>query len=123
MGIPTVETLINGRKALLLFNTGAPISYIDRAYTQYAPISDTVIDFSPLIGCDEYEVDRYMQTTCFDNVYGRNGESKIAYGNTPPQIAMMLKALQVDGIIGYYLMEKYRIVIDRSGLFFPPQGI
>ena len=123
MGIPTVEALINGHKALLLFDTGAPISYIDRAYTQCAPISDTIIDFSPLIGCDEFEVDRYMLTTRFDNVYGRDGKSEIAYGNTPPQIAMMLKALQVDGIIGYDLMEKYRIVIDRGRLYFPPQGI
>ena len=123
MGIPTVEALIDGHKALLLFDTGAPISYIDRTYTQYAPVCDTVIDFSPLIGCGEFEVDRYMLTTCFDNVCGRDGKSEIAYGNTPLQITMMLKALQVDGIIGYDLMEKYRIVIDRGGLYFPPQGI
>ena len=123
MGIPTVEALINGRKTVLLFDTGAPISYIDRTYTKCAPISDTVIDFSPLIGCDEFEVDCYMLTTHFDNVFGRDGQSEIAYGNTPPQMATMLKALQVDGIIGYDLMEKYRIVIDRGGLYFPPQGI
>ena len=123
MGIPTVEALIDGHKVLLLFDTGAPISYIDRTYTQCAPVCDTVIDFSPLIGCREFEVDRYMLTTHFENVFGRDGESEVAYGNTPPQIAMMLKALQVDGIIGYDLMEKYRIVIDRGGLYFPPQGI
>ena len=123
MGIPICEVRIGWGKAKLLFDTGAPISYISDRYITHTPIHDEVQDFSPLMSSGEYAVHRHIVSTSFHGFLYDNKEYDIAYGQMPMQLSTMLNMLNVDGIIGYDLIEKFRIVVDRGELYFPPQGI
>lgn len=125
MGIPICEVEIGGDKAKLLFDTGAPISYLNDKYITHIPVYDEVSDFSPLMGGEEYAVNRHIVRTKFPftNIYASERNQDIAYGRMPMQLSMLLNKLNVDGIIGYDLIEKFRVVVDRGELYFPPQGI
>lgn len=125
MGIPICEVVIGRNKAKLLFDTGAPISYLSDDYINQAPIYDEVNDFSPLMGGEEYTVNRHIVCTTFPypHIYESEINQDIAYGRMPMQLSMLLNKLNVDGIIGYDLFEKFRVVVDRGEIRFPPQGI
>ena len=123
MGIPICEVVIGRNKAKLLFDTGAPISYLSDRYIGHAPIYDEVKDFSPLMGGDEYAVHRHLISTTFCGFLSGEAEHDVAYGQMPMQLSMLLNMLHVDGIIGYDLIEKFRVVVDRGEIYFPPQGI
>ena len=116
-GIPGIIVEINGRRVRLLFDTGAPVSYIADSFIAGTPVVDTVEDFSPLTGGESYTVDLHLLTTGFA------GETfDVAYGSMPPTVAMLLKAYGADGIIGYDLMSKFRVVVKAGVFRIPPQG-
>ena len=125
MGIPICEVVIGRNKAKLLFDTGAPISYLSDEYINHAPIYDEVSDFSPLMGGEEYAVTRHIVNTTFpfSHIYASERDQNIAYGRMPMKMSMLLNMLSVDGIIGYDLFKKFRVVVDRGEIRFPPQGI
>ena len=123
MGIPICEVEVGGNKVKLLFDTGAPISYLSDKYINCAPICDVVRDFSPLMGGEEYSVNRHTVSTTFHGFLSGDEVHDVAYGQMPMQLSMLLNMLNVDGIIGCDLIEKFRIVVDRGELYFPPQGI
>lgn len=122
MGTPLLEAQVSGQSVRLLFDSGAPIFYIDSRLTCGVPTYDTVMDFSPLMGAGEYELQRHLLPTHFSGI--RDEEPvDIAYADMPIEIAMLLGALHVDGIIGFDLIDRYRLVVDRGVLFFPDQGV
>ena len=116
MGIPGIVATVKGRTARLLFDIGAPVSYMGNGFLAGTPVVDTVEDFSPLTGGGSYSVDLHMLNT---ELAGE--EFEVAYGGMPPTIAMLLNAYGVDGIIGYDLMERYCVVIDAGDFRFPVQ--
>lgn len=118
MGVPGIEVFVNQRKARLLFDTGAPISYISNSFTAGTTVVDSVQDFSPLIGGDSYVVERHSLTTNF-----ADKDFKVLYANAPVMISTLLNMYNVDGIIGYDLLEKFRFIIKGGVLYLPPQGI
>jgi hypothetical protein len=77
------------------------------------------------MGGEEYSVNRHIVCTKFPftNIYASERNQDIAYGRMPMQLSMLLNMLNVDGIIGYDLFEKFRVVVDRGEIRFPPQGI
>lgn len=117
MGIPGFCMEINGRKARLLFDTGAHISYIHSRFYDNEPMLRTCTDFSPLLNA-EYEVEMYGLSTRFCEKI-----LSIEFGSMPQELSTQMNHLNVDGIIGYDLMEDFRIVIDRGIFKIPPQGI
>jgi hypothetical protein len=123
MGIPICEVEIGGSKVKLLFDTGAPISYLSDRYIGHTPIHDEVRDFSPLMGGEEYVVHRHVVPSKFRGLLSEDEKHDIAYGQMPTQLSMLLNMLNVDGIIGYDLIERFRVVVVRGELYFPPQGI
>lgn len=117
MGIPGICMEINGRTARVLFDTGAHISYIHSRFYANEPIVRTCTDFSPLLNA-EYEVDMYELSTNFCEK-----TLNIEFGSMPQELAMLINHINVDGIIGYDLIENYRIVLEKGMLKIPPQGM
>ena len=118
MGCPGIVVNVKHEPVKLLFDTGAQISYLSSRFLTSAPVYDSVEDFSPLLGGESYMVNRHMLPTTFaDKTFD------VAYGETPMAISMLLGAYGIDGIIGWDLIEKFRIIINKGKFVLPPQGI
>ena len=117
MGCPGIVMNVNGRRARMLFDTGAPVSYIDPAFTYGIPICGHTKDFTPLTK-KEFEVDLHSVSSSF-----MGKDFIVNYGDMPESISVLLKTFRVDGIIGYDLMENFRILLQKGVFVLPPQGI
>lgn len=117
MSIPGIYMEVNGQRAKLLFDTGAHISYISDSYFHNLPIARQSEDFSPLLNA-EFNVDLYNLPTHFcDKMVN------VEFGSMPLELTAMILQLHVDGIVGYDLIQHFRIVLDKGIVKIPPQGI
>ena len=111
---------INGWDARMVVDTAAPVSYINQRYVRELECVDRVTDFSPYCGDFEtevYECETDLGVGVYDSKYTQR------YGTPPPIVALMLERLNVDGIIGVDIFNKFRLQIRNGVLYVPPQGI
>ena len=116
-GLIGVEIILNGRKARMIVDSGAPISYVNNSYTNGTKSKYIKSDFSPYIG--------KFQTVIYDCAVDLlvNQKCIMEFGSPPPVLKTMLRQLNVDGILGVELFKRFRLHIRGGRLHFPPQGI
>ena len=118
MGCPTVKLGVNHQEGSFLFDSGAPVSYISSRFIQDVSPCGKTYDFSPLIQKEQYEVDLFYLKSNL-NQYGFN----IQFAQMPAELEMMLSKCRIDGIIGFDLIDHFRLIISQGVLYLPPQGI
>jgi hypothetical protein len=107
MGIPGIGITVDGQTVRLLFDTGAPISYIGNSLTDGKTCIGHATDFSPLTGVDSYEVDLYSLRSEF---CGKAFD--VSYANMPFELSLTLSMIRVDGIIGYDLLDQFKVILN-----------
>lgn len=117
MGAPGLYLTINGRRAKMLFDTGAHVSYIRDNFHTDKPSTRTTKDFSPFFQRDHLVNVYELPTTLADKTVD------LEYGRMPSELSLLVNQLNVDGFIGFDLIDKFRIVIDKGIIKLPPQGI
>ena len=113
-----IRMLVNGHPAKVIVDTGAPLSYIQRTFTEDLKCDCIRDDFSPYIG--NYKTETFLcevDTKIDDKPYIQR------FGTPPALLEMTLQQLNVDGVIGVDLFKQYRIQIRGTKMFLPPQGI
>ena len=117
MGLYVIFLWVDGNKVKMIFDTGAPISYIRSSLTEPHTTIRQEQDFSPLFG--DFNADIIKLPTKimedFPTEEMELGQSK--------EIDKALSLLGVDGIIGTELLKHYRIQINHKDVVLPPQGI
>ena len=118
MGCPTVTLGANHQEGIFLFDSGAPVSYISSRFVQNVSPCGTTYDFSPLIQSERYEVNLfYLESNL--NQFRFNTQ----FAQMPPELEMILSSYRVDGIIGFDLIDHFRLIVSRGILYLPPQEI
>jgi hypothetical protein len=105
------------RKLKMVFDTGAPISYINSRYIENQHVIRTESDFSPLIG-NSFTANMVSVPVSIEK--GHVEDVEFGYSK---QVDSILTQLNVDGIIGSSILRKYRIQMKNGIMFLPPQGI
>ena len=118
MGVPGVVITIDGRRARMLFDTGAPISYMGKSFLRGKPCIGQTRDFSPMTMSGEYTVNLYSLETSLhpDSV---KDSFNVHYGNLPQEIALVLGLAGVDGIIGYDLLMHSKVILNYGEVVIP----
>ena len=120
-GLIAVTLQVNHRKANMIVDTGAKISYIHPIFTSGMESCGSRDDFSPYVG--NFKTETYM---CEVNTLICSTNNRVysqLFGTPPEIISMTLQQLNVDGIIGIDLFKRFRLQIRNSVLYLPPQGI
>ncbi|MBO5085966.1 MAG: hypothetical protein J6B65_01870 [Paludibacteraceae bacterium] len=117
MGVPGIVMNVGAHEVKLLFDTGAPISYLSNKFLKGEELVGTCRDFSPLTHTD-YDVNLYRLPVDFCEE-----EFDVEFGSMPAEVAMLLGTMGVDGIIGYDLFSRFRIIVENGKIVIPPQGI
>lgn len=107
MGMILVNMQIAGRQCLMALDTGAPVSYLDDSITHgMQPVGEKE-DFHPMAG-------RYV-TPVYELEAEVGGKTFSAtFGNLPTVMALQLKLLRVDGVIGYDFFKSFKVMIDAA---------
>ena len=106
MSIPYIDILIEGKKARVLVDTGAPISYISEAYTNGLPIKDRLHDYNPALG-------KFLTDVRDAKVEIGTNTHVMPFGNLPSHVHMLLKLMGADGVIGYELFSRYELLYQN----------
>ncbi|GHS87256.1 hypothetical protein FACS1894201_08490 [Bacteroidia bacterium] len=109
--VPVIENTIAGRRAKVVFDTGAKLSYLDASFFAGIESIGTESDFYPVLG--NFETAVYRLNSTF-------GQRTIAvrYGNLPSEI-QLLPAFGVNGIVGFDFLNNFEIVLDyHNGMLF-----
>ena len=106
MGTLVVPIEVANRQLEMILDTGATYSYIKSSITQGLNATETITDFSPLVGGE-------FRTPIFE-LESRLGNRLFMchYGNLPQKIEMMIGLLGVDGVIGYDLLLAPKLLIN-----------
>jgi hypothetical protein len=92
----------------MALDSGAPVSYLDDSITRgMQPVGEKE-DFHPMAG-------RYV-TPVYELEAEVGGKTFSAtFGNLPTVMALQLKLLGVDGVIGYDFFKSFKVMIDVAG--------
>lgn len=125
MGVPTLEMDVEGRKATMILDSGAQYSYISGRYiaSQLKPIA-TVTDFAPILGLDSFNVPLFELGISVSKSNPQLQDTyKLAFGEMPSQLSMVLERFNIDGIVGVNFFKTFRMVLSYGRFLLPPQGI
>lgn len=122
MGCPSVNLYVNHQHGTFLFDTGAHISYVSSRFLNGEERCGVTTDFSPLLGNDSYEVDLYYLESTIENTFC-NRNFNAMYAKMPTKLEMIVSQMGADGIIGFDLIDNYRLILSDGHVYFPPQGI
>ncbi len=115
-GVVGIAVTVGGRAAKVALDTGAPISYIGREYTDGYPSVGTVTDFSPFSGAGSFEA------TLHEIPVTVGGERyTMRLGVPPTDVAMMISGCGLDGAIGLELLGRKAVLIADGGVWLKPQ--
>ena len=106
MGCPCVELAAKGKNVKMAVDTGARISYIDKALTEGENAEETRDDFSPMLGGN-------FQTPIF-SMEASIGETSfpVKFGVLPTLYAAYLQRGGIYGVIGYDLFNAFPVLLD-----------
>jgi hypothetical protein len=119
MGLFGFFMYVGHKKVKMIFDTGAPISYIKSDIVKAEMAIRQEIDFSTVFG--DFKADIFKLATWIENDYPAVAV-EIEFG-CAKEVDNALCLLGVDGIIGTELLKHYRIQIKNGEFFLPPQGI
>ena len=111
-GYMVAEMDIRGRKAKVIIDTGAPISYVMSSLTDGLSAVDTVTDFNPMVPGGTFETPIFEFPVSFA---GRNFEMRA--GHLPSLIRATLSLLGVDGVIGMELLRRQPLLFANGGVW------
>ena len=107
MGLTYIDILVEERNARVFVDTGAPISYISDAYTHGLPPKESLSDYNPAFGrftTDIFEV----------NVSIGPNTHFMPMGNLPTAFQMALNLANVDGVIGYEMFSRHKLLYQNK---------
>lgn len=116
MGCPSLTLEVNHRKGKLLFDSGAPVSYISSKFLSDVSPCGKTYDFSPLIKSDSYEVKLFYLESKL-NQYRFNTQ----FAQMPSELELILSSYKIDGIIGFDLIDHFNLIVSQGLLYLPPQ--
>ena len=111
-GVASMDITVAGRPARVALDTGAPISYIGRAYAEGYEAVDTATDFSPLSAADSFEVPVYEIPVCVGGL-----EMTMRLGTPPADVGAMIAACGLDGAIGLEFLSGNPVLIADGGVW------
>ena len=112
--IPGLILNVEGRVARVFLDTGAPVSYFSRKFTDGKIPCGRKEDFSPMLVSGRFETDIFSLNTIY------SGESfKIKAGNLPPEMELLLQMSGVDGVVGIEILQKSGILFADGKIFIP----
>lgn len=117
-GLVAITIMVNGRKANMIIDSGAPISYIHRSFVSGLESVGIMDDFSPLYG--NFKTETFVcevDTLTDQETYSQR------FGIPPQNVSITFDMLHVDGVIGIELFKRYRLQFKNQTVFLPPQGI
>lgn len=115
MGLVAIKISVNNRRAKMIVDTGAPISYIAPGFVEGLESVGMMDDFHPSIGnfqTETYNCDVY--TLIGDEPYSQ------IFGIPTQELSITFGMLNVDGIIGVELFKRYRLQIKDQSVFLLP---
>ena len=109
-GFLAITVSVNHRRANLIVDTGAFISYIHPDFVSGLTSEGVMDDFSPFVG--DFQTETFL---CEVDTLGHGTYSQV-FGVPPQMISMSLEALNVDGVIGLDLFKRYRLQIKEGNV-------
>jgi hypothetical protein len=107
MKIPIIELEVTGKTLRFFLDSGAKLSYLSAAHTDGLPSTGVESDFYPGYGTFEtpvYELQSSLVDTNFP----------VKYGNLPAALQSLLTMGNVQGIIGFDLFNRFRVMLDSQ---------
>lgn len=107
-GLLAITLSVNHRRANLIVDTGAFISYIHPEFVTSLTSEGIMDDFSPFVG--DFQTQSFL---CEVDTLGHGTYSQV-FGVPPQIISSTLETLHVDGVIGLELFKRYRLQIKKG---------
>lgn len=108
---------VNGKKANMIVDSGAKISFIEKSFVSGMKPQYYIDDFHHSVGDFQTPVYRCETNLFVAEPYFQD------YGILPEPLLSTLNMFQIDGIIGLDLFKRFRLQFKEGYIFFPPQGI
>lgn len=105
MGLPIIHMRIQNQVMRFFLDTGAKLSYVSEDVTAHVESMGIEQDFYPGIGT--------FETECFliPTILG-DSEILVKYGHLPALLQMKMTLANADGIIGYDLFSRFKVMLD-----------
>lgn len=123
MGCPCIELSVKGKRGQFIFDTGAHIPYIsDKFIDNETVCCGITTDFSPILNQETFDLKLFYLES---ELKGFNGDGRFnaMYAQMPKKLEMILSPFRIDGIIGFDLINQFRLIVRDGRVYFPPQGI
>ena len=108
-GYILAEMELNGRKATVIIDTGAPISYVSPSITEGLESLGTETDFNPMVPGDTFETPIFEFTASFG---GKAFEMRA--GHLPSVLGNIVSLLGVEGVVGMELLKHQPLLIAEG---------
>lgn len=106
-GVPVIRAAVNGEFNSYILDTGAAYSYLLDSDTRATdPELEPVTDFWPLVGTIE------TLSAEHDVMLGLKYQTRVRMATPYGLLEKMLELLNVDGILGSTLLERFDLVLD-----------
>ncbi|MBQ0016661.1 MAG: hypothetical protein KBT04_06720 [Bacteroidales bacterium] len=110
-----IKLNIGDRERKVFIDTGAPISYLLPRIAQQFPSTRSETDAGFFNNGQQFQTTLHRATTEF-----MGQEWDIEYGELPDTYSMILRMLQIDGVIGKHFLEKFNITIRDNTVHCSP---
>lgn len=111
MGYMTVEMTLNGRQARVILDSGAPVSYVSRSFTEGLIPVDRIKDFNPMVPGDTFETDIFQFPASFA---GRDFTMRAGH---LPTLMSMAVSLLADGVVGQEILSRFPVAIADGAVW------
>ena len=111
MGYMTVEMTLNGRQARVILDSGAPVSYVSRSFTEGLTPVDRIKDFNPMVPGDTFETDIFTFPASFA------GRDFMMRAGHLPTLMSMAVSLLADGVVGQEILSRFPVAIADGAVW------
>ena len=105
-GYVSVEMDIRGRRADVILDTGAPVSYVSPSLTEGLTPVDTVTDFNPSVPGGTFSTPIFECPASFAGL-----RFDLRVGHLPVLMRTTLSLLGVDGVVGMEVLSRTPVLI------------
>ena len=123
-GVPVLRMNVDGNRCKMIFDTGAPVSYLSQELTRGKSNCGHIRDIAPGFSPEPFETDLFELPYSVDSPwFWHHLPHLVKFGNLPDSIESVLQRYGIDGIIGMDLLKDCRIILHHGKVVMPPQGI